>query len=243
MTETHIIETGAGRRIHGINVLDHGYVRLIDSMGSDLSVARAARVSYDAAWRAGKDAGSDERLIRYLWKNKHTSPFEAVEFQFEVRAPIFVMRQWHRHRTWSYNELSGRYRALPELFYVPDHLKIGRQSVDNKQMRVIDDDPEIDLIQDRAVEVDDYERQCSYSFRQYKRLLECGWPRETARMVLPLSTYSDMFAKVDLHNLLHFLNLRTHEHAQYEIQEYARAILSLIEPIIPVCVAAWKESQ
>ena len=101
-----------------IDLLDHGFVRLVNSMGDDLSVVRAARVSYDAAWRAGKDQGSDKRLISYLWKHRHTSPFEAVTFTFEVKAPIFVFRQWMRHRTWSYNELSARYRKLPEEFYV-----------------------------------------------------------------------------------------------------------------------------
>ena len=93
-----------------VKVLDHGFVRLVDHMGSDLSVVRAARVSYAEEWRAGEDTGSDSRLINYLWKNKHSTPFEAVTFTFEIKAPIFVFRQWHRHRTWTYNELSGRYR-------------------------------------------------------------------------------------------------------------------------------------
>src|SRR5689334_9701621 len=118
-----------------IDVLDHGFVRLVDSMGSDLSVVRAARVSYDAAWRAGEDQGSDARLINYLWKNHHTTPFEAVTFTFEVKAPIFVFRQWHRHRTWSYNELSARYRELPNVWYVPDPAIVGKQSTANKQGR------------------------------------------------------------------------------------------------------------
>jgi thymidylate synthase (FAD) len=119
-----------------IDVLDHGFVRLVDHMGDDLSIVRAARVSYDAAWRAGEDQGSDERLIRYLWKNHHTTPFEAVTFTFEVKAPIFVLRQWHRHRTWSYNELSARYSELPEEYYVPDPKNIGcAESEANKQGR------------------------------------------------------------------------------------------------------------
>src|ERR1700722_14352283 len=116
-----------------IDVLDHGFVRLIDSMGSDISVSRAARVSYDAAWRAGEDQGSDSKLIRYLWKNHHTTPFEAVSFTFEVKAPIFVFRQWHRHRTWSYNELSAKYKELPEEFYLPDPAMVGKQATSNKQ--------------------------------------------------------------------------------------------------------------
>jgi flavin-dependent thymidylate synthase len=120
-----------------IDLLDHGFVRLVDSMGGDLSVVRAARVSYDAAWRAGEDQGSDKRLIGYLWNHRHTSPFEAVTFTFEVKAPIFVLRQWVRHRTWSYNELSARYRELPDEFYVPQPEMIGVQSKDNKQARNI----------------------------------------------------------------------------------------------------------
>src|SRR6185437_10165910 len=118
-----------------IDVLDHGFVRLVESKGGDISIVRAARVSYDAEWRAGENEGSDARLIRYLWKNAHTSPFEHVVFTFEVKAPIFVLRQWHRHRTWSFSELSARYRELPEEFYVPKPEHIGVQSKDNKQMR------------------------------------------------------------------------------------------------------------
>jgi thymidylate synthase (FAD) len=103
-----------------IHVLDHGHVRLVDHMGSDLSIVRNARVSYDAEWRTGEDEGKDAKLIAYLVKNRHTSPFEAVSFTFDVKAPIFVFRQWHRHRTWSFNEVSARYAELPEEFYVPE---------------------------------------------------------------------------------------------------------------------------
>lgn len=224
-----------------IPVLDHGFVRLVDSMGSDLAVARAARVSYDAAWRAGEDEGSDARLIRYLWKNHHTTPFEAVEFQFEVKAPIFVFRQWHRHRTWSYNEVSARYRPLPEEFYVPAIDKIGEQSANNKQARILGVDEGDDRRRQR--ERERYEDQCDDCFRTYKELLDAGWPRELARGVLPVSTYSHMFAKIDLLNLLKFLTLRVHTHAQYEIRVYAEAMLELIRPIVPVCVAAWEETK
>jgi thymidylate synthase (FAD) len=217
-----------------IKVLDHGFVRLVDHMGNDLSVVRAARVSYDSAWRAGADQGSDERLIHYLWRNKHTTPFEAVEFQFEVKAPIFVFRQWHRHRTWTYNEVSARYRELPEEFYTPDPAVVGKQSKDNKQARIIPTDVEI------RSDVGLYRRACERAFDEYRFLLAGGWPRELARAVLPLATYSHMFAKVDLHNLFHLLTLRLHEHAQYEIRIYAEAMLKLIDPIVPVCVAAWE---
>ena len=222
-----------------IDVLDHGFVRLIDSMGSDISVSRAARVSYDAAWRAGEDQGSDARLIRYLWKNHHTTPFEAVTFTFEVKAPIFVFRQWHRHRTWSYNELSARYRELPEEFYLPDPALIGVQSASSKQARNIGD-PDDALLEQRKVEVKYAREMMEAAFNQYRRLLEGGWPRELARSVLPVATYSHMFASVNLLNLLKFLTLRCDSHAQYEIRVYAEAMRELIRPIVPVCVSAWE---
>jgi thymidylate synthase (FAD) len=221
-----------------IDVLDHGFVRLVDHMGSDLSISRAARVSYDAAWRAGEDEGSDERLIRYLWKHKHTTPFEAVEFQFEVHAPIFVFRQWHRHRTWSFNELSARYRPLPEVFYVPDPAVIGVQSANSKQARHLDDGSDPHGI--RANMAAEMSRAGKAAFETYRYLLAQGAPRELARSVLPVSTYSHMFAKTNLRNLLHFLSLRCDAHAQYEIRVYADAMRELIRPIVPVAVAAWE---
>lgn len=223
-----------------INVLDHGFVRLVDSMGGDISVSRAARVSYDAAWRAGEDEGSDAKLIRYLWKNAHTSPFEAVTVTFEVKAPIFVFRQWHRHRTWSYNELSARYRELPEEFYVPDPALIGKQSISNKQMRVLDENVDAITKHNNELGVGSLKASCEYAFRTYRRLLDLGWPRELARSVLPVNTYSHMFATVNLLNLFRFLTLRTHEHAQYEIRVYAEAMRDLVRQVAPVAVSAWE---
>lgn len=218
-----------------IDVLDHGFVRLIEHMGSDLSIVRNARVSYDAEWRAGEEEGKDAKLIHYLMKNRHTSPFEAVSFTFDVKAPIFVFRQWHRHRTWSFNEISARYAELPAEFYVPEPEKITTQSTSNKQMRT----------QERHLDADDISAaintQCSIAHKEYRRLIAVGCPRELARGVLPVNTYSHMFATVDLHNLFHFLTLRLHEHAQYEIRVYAEAMLTLIEPIVPVAVAAFRE--
>ncbi len=225
-----------------INVLDHGFVRLVDHMGSDVSIVRAARVSYDAAWRAGEDQGSDARLIRYLWKHEHSTPFEAVEFQFEVFAPIFVLRQWHRHRTWSFNELSGRYRELPEVFYEPDPKLIGEQSKSSKQARDIKA-VDFDTLAARGEQVAALSKACSDAFATYHQLLAAGWPRELARSVLPVATYSHMFAKVNLRNLLHFLRLRIDPHAQYEIRVYANAMLSLIRPIVPVAVGAWEDGR
>lgn len=221
-----------------IKVLDHGLVRLIDHMGSDLSIVRNARVSYDAAWREeshnNPNNSSDIKLINYLLKNGHTSPFESVCFTFEVKAPIFVFRQWHCHRTWSFNEISARYKELPATFYVPNLDQITTQSTDNKQMRTTTQHPKSDLIQSII------QLQSKESFDTYKTLIEEGCPRELARSVLPINTYSHMFATVDLHNLFHFLKLRLHSHSQYEIRVYAEVMLQLIEPIVPHSVAAFK---
>lgn len=219
-----------------IQVLDHGLVRLVDAMGSDLSVVRAARVSYDAAWRAGEDEGKDERLIQRLWRDGHTSPFEAVTLTFEVKAPIFVLRQWHRHRTWSYNELSARYRELPEEFYIPDPAIVGEQSSVNKQGRQGTETS----IGDRVAEAEIAAGTMVRAFEIYRYLLKAGWPRELARSVLPVATYSHMFATVNLLNLFRFLTLRDHGHAQHEIRVYAEAMRELARLVAPVCVKAWE---
>ncbi len=218
-----------------IKVLDHGLVRLVEHMGSDLSIVRNARVSYDAEWRTGKDEGKDAKLLNYLVKNRHTSPFESCVFTFEVKAPIFVFRQWHRHRTWSFNEISARYAELPEEFYVPELNQITTQSEDNKQMRTDEVHPRANLMAEAI------ESRCTEAFATYKLLIEDGCPRELARSILPVGTYSHMFATVDLHNLMHFLKLRLNSHSQYEIRVYAEAMLKLIEPIVPISVAAFRE--
>jgi thymidylate synthase (FAD) len=216
-------------------VLDHGHVRLVESMGSDLSIVRNARVSYDAEWRAGDDDGKDAKLLNYLLKNKHTSPFESCVFTFDVKAPIFIFRQWHRHRTWSFNEISARYAELPEEFYVPDVAQITTQSATNKQMRTEVQHPDALMWAERMRESN------TAAFAEYKLMIADGVPRELARSVLPVGTYSHMFATVDLHNLFHFLKLRLHSHAQYEIRVYAEAMLELIEPIVPISTAAFRE--
>lgn len=224
-----------------IDLLDHGFIRLIDFMGDDLSISRNARVSYDSPARP-----EDEKLINYLYHNGHNTPFEAVTFTFEVKAPIFVYRQWHRHRTQSYNELSARYRKLPTEFYIPEPHLVGVQNADNKQMR----DP---MTIEQWNAMTDVERAPTLlmleemrvtnevSFARYESMLEDGVPRELARSVLPVSTYSHMFATANLNNWFRFLGERTHTHAQYEIRVYAMAILELIEPIVPLATAAFKE--
>lgn len=228
-----------------IDVLDHGFVRLVsymqpvpdtktDDWTGDLEISRNARVSYDAPGRP-----EDEKLINYLLKNGHNTPFEAMTATFEVKAPIFVLRQWHRHRTWSFNELSARYRELPEEFYVPSADVIGCQAKDNKQMRDISDQltgGERDFAEQTRTLM---KKNNETSFKVYRGMLSKGVPRELARTVLPLATYSHMFGTVNLHNLFKFLEERLHKHAQWEIQQYAQAMLKLVEPVAPVAVAAF----
>lgn len=218
-----------------IKLLNHGYVRLVDHMGNDLSVVRSARVSYDAELRTGEDAGKDAKLINYLLKNRHTSPFESVTFTFEVKLPIFVVRQWQRHRMQSYSEISARYSELPDEYYVPELAHITTQSVANKQQRTDQENDNAFLIQSVIANTN---RQ---SFIEYSKLISLGCPRELARGVLPVNTYTKMFATVNLLNLFKFIQLRDHAHSQYEIQVYAKAMLELITPIVPECVAAFKE--
>ncbi len=219
-----------------IEVLDHGFVRLVDFMANDVYISRAARVSYDSPPRE-KDKG----LINYMMANGHTSPFEACVFTFEIKCPFFIARQWHRHRTWSYNEVSARYTELPEEFYVPKPEHIGIQSEDNKQMRTIGELSQAEVI-NNVYWQQDIKKACEASFKVYKHLLNVGVPRELARGVLPMNTYTRYFGTVNLHNLFHFLKLRVHAHAQYEVQQYAHAIVSLIEPVTPLAVEAWKKT-
>lgn len=228
-------------KLDPISILDHGFVRLVDWMGGDISIVRAARVSHDAAWRAGQDSGSDAKLIHYLWSHQHTTPFEAVTLTFEVKAPIFVLRQWHRHRTWSFNELSARYRELPVEFYVPTASTIGTQSLTNKQGR--DQVSPGAMAELREWEITKYRDFCAAAFALYQKQLSEGWPRELARMVLPLSTYSHMFATTNLLNLLKFLTLRCDSHAQWEIRVYAEAMRELAAQVAPVCLEAWASAR
>ena len=224
-----------------IKLLDHGYVRLVSHTKpagevdyywtGDQEIIRNARVSYGNDGEV-RTIEQDKKLIDYLYKNRHTSPFEAMVFTFEVKAPIFVFRQWHRHRTWSFNEISARYAELPSEFYVPERLY--KQGVGNKQMsslEVIDNEQRI-LLEIRKVH--------QYNFWMYQKLMEDGVSRELARTVLPVATYSRMFCTVDLHNLFNFCRLRDHDHAQPEIRVYAKAMLELVEPIVPMSVDAYR---
>jgi len=214
-----------------IKVLDHGLLRLIDSMGSDLSISRNARVSYAAEPRK-----QDTKLINYLIKNNHWSPLESCSITFEVKAPIFVFRQWHRHRSQTFNEISARYKELPEEFYIPELDQITTQSTDNKQMRTSEQNPNAEFIK-LLIEVEN-----KSSFKKYHILLDKGCPREIARSVLPVGTYSHMFATSNLRSWFHFLQQRLHEHAQYEIRIYAEAILEILLELFPIATEAFIET-
>ena len=179
---------------------------------------------------------STETYLAEGFMAHNTSPFESVHFTFEVKAPIFVFRQWHRHRTWAYNEISARYTELDEGFYVPELEQITTQHTSNKQMRTNEQHPFAEIIQTKIL------NHNITAFEEYKSMIAMGCPRELARSVLPVAAYSRMFASVDLHNLFHFLRLRLHEHSQYEIRVYAQAILQLIEPIVPVAVKEFKNT-
>jgi thymidylate synthase (FAD) len=222
-----------------MELLDHGVLELENYMGSDHGIAKAARVSNDRD-REDVDPFKDANTIRYLMDNRHTTPFEMVSFQFYVRAPIFVFRQWHRHRTWSYNEVSARYTQLPNEMFIPDIMTIGKQSKSNKQARILGDlgTAEREKLEQSLME---YESGIRDSYELYERLFTFyEWPRELARAVLPFAIYSKMYAKTDLHNLFHFIGLRDHDHAQHEVQVYARGMLDLIRPIVPEAVKVYE---
>jgi thymidylate synthase (FAD) len=221
-------------------VLDKGFVRLVDVMGDDTAIVRAARVCTDPNAGGGRTPErtpeQDRKLIWYLWTHGHTSPFEMAELKFHVKAPIFVARQWVRHRTASWNELSARYAEVPDEFYVPMAESIAAQSKSNKQGR---GEP---LRGDTAATAQYFFSAASAdAHRTYRDLLAMGVARELARAVLPVSTYTQWVWKIDLRNFLHFLTLRLDEHAQYEIREYAQALLSLAEPLFPTTFRAWRE--
>ncbi|MHC4926906.1 MAG: FAD-dependent thymidylate synthase [Planctomycetota bacterium] len=225
-----------------VNVLDHGFVRLVDCMPrqihdeettADHAIAEAARCSYK---RGTKTIRDDQQLIRYLMRHLHTSPLEMVEFKFHFKLPIFVARQFIRHRTANVNELSGRYSEIPEEFYVPADDNIRLQSLINTQGS--EGAVDTDLAGDLRGKLDD---QCKSAFASYHELLKHDVAREQARLVMPLNAYTEWYWKIDLHNLLRFLDLRCDHHAQWEAQQYANATLELIRPIVPWTIEAWED--
>lgn len=217
-----------------INCLDKGFVRLVDFMGDDASVVQSARVSYGDGT---KTVNEDRGLIRYLLRHKHTTPFEMVEFKFHIKLPIFIARQWIRHRTANVNEYSGRYSEMRDEFYLPDVSQIRHQSTLNKQGR----SEEVLPIETSKEIINKMEFKQKELYDDYKALLDEGLAREIARINLPLSNYTEWYWKIDLHNLLHFLRLRLDSHAQYEIRVYAEAIADIVREIVPVSWEAFED--
>ena len=223
-------------------VLDHGFVRVIDYMGDDAAIVQAARVSYGRGTRRIlEDAG----LIRYLMRHRHTTPFEMCEIKFHVKLPIFVARQWIRHRTASVNEISARYSILDKEFYIPAAQHLAAQSTINRQGRgdILDGEEAADVLNLLRT---DAER----TYANYAHMLNegetadparRGLARELARMNLTLNTYTQWYWKTNLHNLFHFLSLRADAHAQYEIRVYADAMLRMTEAWVPVAAAAFRD--
>jgi len=208
-----------------IEVLDKGFVQLVDHMGDDKSAVKAARVSY------GKELSTDERdkkLINYLLKHGHYSPFEHISFTFHVKAPIFVVRQWFRHRVgMSPNEISRRYTSKQaDEFYIPNHIRI--QDTKNKQGSFKSNDDNITKESIKKIE-----KAYEETYRVYKNLLEQGVAREMARMVLPVGQYTEFYLTANARALMHFFNLRADSHAQWEIQEYARAMANIFKEFCP----------
>jgi len=226
-----------------MQVLDHGYVELIEHWGSDERIIESARMSTNKGFNGwgpvhtadckGQCMGGkpgDEKLLRYLWENKHHTPFEMAGMTIEVQAPIFVFREWHRHRTQSYNELSARYTEMPNLYYLPSGARVraGKQSTKNKQgsQEGFTDVEGGDIILDLRASYAD-------SRDVYEALLAKGVARELARLVLPVAQYSRMRASANLRNWLQFLTLRMDEHAQWEIRQYANVVGELVKDKFP----------
>jgi thymidylate synthase (FAD) len=237
-TPTYDVMNGSSR--WEIKVHDHGLIALLDVMPrlvpqgqtADAAIVQAARVSYG---QGTKKVNEDRGLIRYLLRHRHTTPFEMVEFKFHVVMPIFIARQWIRHRTANVNEYSARYSVVPDRFYVPTVENVRQQSTTNRQ----GGDQPVDV--ETAEEFLNYLERCHAQYAEYQRLLDKGVSRELARIGLPVSVYTEWYWKCDLHNILHFLSLRMDAHAQQEIRDYATAMFALIKPIVPIVAEAFED--
>jgi len=228
-----------------IEVLDHGFIRVIDYMGDDSSIVQSARVSYG---KGTKKISNDKGLIKYLMRHRHSTPFEMCEIKFHIKLPIFIARQWIRHRTANVNEYSARYSILDKEFYIPSAENLAAQSAINNQGRgdVLTDDEASNVIQI-------LKKDAEQTYSNYETLLnessegniidesKSGIARELARMNLTLNTYTQWYWKIDLNNLLHFLALRADDHAQYEIRVYADAMLDIVKKWVPLTYEAFED--
>ncbi len=216
-----------------VKVLDgQGWIGLVETMGSEVTAVNAARVSFGKMRDEMDDR--DRELLKYLVANRHTSPLEHIQFTFVVHCPLFIRSQWHRHRTWKYNEISRRYTSIDMEFYNPTQLRA--QAKNDRQASVATDDPNWNV--DNAKLIKDFNQQ---AFELYETLLENGVAREQARGVLPQNMMTTFWATVDLSNLIHFLDLRDDSHAQWEIRQYAQAIKQLLKEQFPTVaeIAKW----
>ncbi len=231
-----------------IPVLDHGFIRVIDYMGDDSAISQAARVSYG---KGTKTVSQDRGLINYLMRHRHTTPFEMCDIKFHIKLPIFIARQWIRHRTASVNEYSARYSILGNEFYVPERENLAAQSKTNRQGRSDDCVPE--HIADRVLDI--LKKDAAGCYDHYVEMMNeneagevinedtVGITRELARMNLTLNYYKEWYWKINLHNLLHFLSLRADSHAQYEIRVYAEKMLDIVKVWVPYAYEAFEEHR
>lgn len=217
-----------------IKVLDHGFVRLVDVMGDDHAIVQAARVSYG---KGTKSVRADRGLIRYLLKHQHTTPFEMVEFKFHCKMPIFVARQWIRHRTANVNEISGRYSVMEDTFWQPSADDFRAQGGTNRQGSAEESVDKSKASELSKLFIDDQH----LLYKHYEEAMAAGTAREIARVNLPLSLYTEWYWKIDLHNLLHFLHLRMDAHAQKEIRVFADAMATFVKKACPITWEAFEE--
>jgi len=229
-----IVETAEAILDKEIPVLDKGFVRLVDYLGGDDRIVQSARVSYGAGTKSYRQ---DRGLIHYLIKNWHTSPFEQVQLTFHTKMPIFVARQWVRHRTARLNEISGRYSVMRDEFYVPEPEQIRPQSENNKQGR---SEERFSAEEEQQI-ISLLEAEQRTVYGNYEKLLDMNVARELARSNLPLSLYTEWYWQIDLHNLFHFLHLRMDPHAQYEIRVYAEAMALCAKAVAPIAYEAFEE--
>jgi thymidylate synthase (FAD) len=238
--EGPMVDVMGGSSRWDIKVHDHGFVSLVDCMPrmvpegktGDFAIVQAARVSYG---QGTKQVSEDRGLVRYLMRHRHSTPFEMVEFKFHIAMPIFIARQWIRHRTANVNEYSARYSIVPDRFYRPSPEMVRKQSTSNRQGgdQPIDAGTAEDFLQ--------LLEKAEAHYQEYLQLTEKGVARELARTALPVSVYTEWYWKCDLHNIFHFLSLRMDPHAQQEIQDYARAMYDMLKPIVPQACEAFED--
>ncbi len=248
-TESTLVDVMGGSSRQEVQIHDHGFIALLDAMPrlvpegqtADAAIVQAARVSYG---QGTKRVNEDRGLIRYLLRHRHTTPFEMLEFKFHISMPIFIARQWIRHRTANVNEYSGRYSIMPDHFYRPSVEEVRKQSQSNRQggeETFASGGTEQELR--TAEEFVKYLEEAEALYTRYSALTEQGVSRELARIGLPVSVYTQWYWKCDLHNILRFLSLRMDSHAQAEIRVYAEAMYALLEPIVPITMEAWRDYE